>query len=788
MTKKTQRASTVEAKGQGTSQIIWTVIAAGFGGLLVLSFLAPVDSVSVFLGSALPQNLGWLLLAVLAAFAGRGTFLQVCPSRTEIAVVGFGLSWLVAVTWLDSRHGNGRAVWNGFWQVMSLASCFYIGRALLQCSQVRAMVILILLVGSTAMSFVGLEQVLISLPASRAKYAENPESMLAEYGLEAPPGSPRRAQFEARLNSPEPFANFALANSLASLLCMGVMLTGGALANLILREDGNRKEKRLKWSGIAGLSIALLTQSICLLLTRSRTAYLSMIVAVGLWLVLGWTRGRVRLTGRALRIASLTFGVLALVGFGWLLTVDRLVWSEAPKSISYRLEYWQATLAMIRDHVWTGVGLGNFQAYYPQYKLEQASEIIADPHNWILDIAATLSVPIAILAMGWIGVTIAKGIGASVLDAERVGTERVGARPPDTSSQESEKGDARGGRLALGLVLGAVIGGGLSAMMLAFAGNLDLPTNVIAWGLSAVLGWSAWRATSAESRVMETSAANLVAAVVAVVTCLLSSGSWQASGIAIPLMCLLAIHWLPSERWVAPIADRRAVDERWVAPIVAVAGFAIFVVQAWQPVTQSWMLVETAAAAQSNNERLRLFEQAVAADPLDTERAMHRVQLLAAKATETPDSNGFSVDASQVMAELKRLSPPNVVSFLIPKLAGEISMQLAANAARRGLSNQEYLVAAGGFYSLAVERYPSSVEMLVQHAAASALAEDWSAAKKSLEKAHQISDQTPHLDKKLAAQMILLPLKPVGFESQSDYVPAEPLADWLRTEIESKLR
>ena len=782
MTKKSQRASTVEAKGQGGSHTLWTVIAAGFGGLLVLSFLAPVDSVSVFLGSALPQNLGWLLLAVLAAFAGRGTFLQVRPSRTEIAVVGFGLSWLVAVTWLDSRHGNGRAVWNGFWQVMSLASCFYIGRALLMCSQVRAIVILLLLVGSTAMSFVGLEQVLISLPASRAKYAENPESMLAEYGLDAPPGSPRRAQFEARLNSPEPFANFALANSLASLLCMGVILTGGALANLILREDGNQKDKTLKWSGIAGLSIALLTQLVCLLLTRSRTAYLSIIVAVVLWLVLGWTRGRVRLTGRAVRIASLTFGVLALVGFGWLLTVDQLVWSEAPKSISYRLEYWQATLAMIRDHVWTGVGLGNFQAYYPQYKLEQASEIIADPHNWILDIAATSSVPIAILAIGWIGVTIAKGIGASVLDAQKAGT-----RPLDTGSlspRENEMGDVRGGRLVLGLVLGAAIGGGLSAVMLAFAGNLDLPTNVIAWGLSAALGWLAWRATSAQSVVMETGAANLVAAVVAVVTCLLSSGSWQASGIAIPLMCLLAMHWLPSVRWVAPIRG----SVRWVAPIVAAAGFAVFVVQAWRPVTQSWMLVETAAAARSSEERLQLFDLAVAADPLDTERALHRVQLLAAKATETPDSNGFSVVASQVMDELKRLSSPNVISFVIPKLAGEISMQLAANAARRGLSNQEYLVAAGGFYSLAVERYPSSVEMLVQHAAASALVEDWRTTKKSLEKAQQISDQTPHLDKKLAAQMILLPLKPVGFESQSDYVPAEPLADWLRREIESKLR
>ena len=779
MKMRSQRESAVGAKGQ-VPHTIWSVIAAVFGALMVVSFLTPVDSISVFVGTALPQNLGWLLLAVLTAFASRGSCLQVRPGRTEFVIVSCGLSWLIAVTWLASGHGNGRAVWNGFWQVMSLASCFYIGRALLRFSEVRATVILVMIVGCTAMSLIGLEQVLISLPANRAQYAENPERVLAEYGFDAPPGSPRRAQFEDRLNSPEPFANFALANSLASLFCLGVILTGGLFAHSILRDAPTQKDiprqidKARRWAGLTGLSISLLTQLICLLLTRSRTAYLSILVALGLWLILEWTRGKVRLTSRTLRITGMVVGAFALVGFGWLLTVDRLVWSEAIKSISYRLEYWQATLAMIRDHAWTGVGLGNFQAFYPQYKLEQASEVIADPHNWILDMAATLSVPIAVLSIGWIGVTLAKGIGACLIG-------ELSACP-----QETETESQRGRQLARGLVFGAAVGGGLSATMLGLAGNLDLPTNMIAWGLSAALGWLVWRA---ETR--QISPANLVASVVALLLCLLSSGSWQASGIAIPLMILLAIHWQWSARAQSDepqgLVQRLGVQS-WVAPLVAAAAFTIFVLQTWRPVMQSWMFVENAATARSAEERFRLFELAVAADPLDAERGMQKVQLLAVSANETSDAAAFTADASRVMHELNRISPPNVVGFLIPKLAGEISSQLAAYAARRGLPNQEYLNAAGGFYSLAVERYPSSVELLVQLAAASALAEDWPLAEKSLEKAWQISDQTPHLDKKLAAQMILLPLKPVGFESQSDYVPAEPFADWLRREIKAKLR
>ena len=726
----------------------------------------------------LPQNLGWLLLAALTTFASRNSIAKLRIGRTELVFVGCGLCWLIVVTWIASGHGNGRAVWNGFWQVISLASCFYIGRSILQYTQVRAAVIFLLLVGCTAVSFVGLEQVLISLPASRAKYAENPERVLSEYGLDAPPGSPRRAQFEARLNSPEPFANFALANSLAVLLCLGVLLTGGLLTNSILRDDITQKENVLRWSSVASLSIALVTQLTCMLLTRSRTAYLSILVAIGFWLLLEWARGKVRLKDRTFRMVGVSVGVLALVGFGWLLTVDSLVLSEAPKSMSYRLEYWQATLAMIRDHAWTGVGLGNFQAYYPQYKLEQASEIIADPHNWILDVAATMSVPIALLSTGWMGTTVGKGIVACLVD-----DMAIRARETETESKH-------GGQLARGLVLGAIVGGGASAAMLALTNNLDLPTNLIAWGLSATLGWLAWRGGACKI-----SASNLVAAVVALAMCLLSSGSWQASGIAVPMLVLLGIHWQLSARLQSvelpePVERHRWLRPglfSWLAPFVATSALTIFVFQTWRPVMQSWVLAENAAAARSVAEQYRLFELATAADPLDRDREMQAVHVLATTANEARDSTAFTVEANRVMQELKRISPPDVVGFLIPKLAGEISTQMAVSADRLGLPNQEYLSAAGGFYRLAVERYPSSVEMLVQHAAASALAGDWRSAANSVQKATQISDRTPHLDKKLAAQLIFLPLKPTGFNAQTDYVPAEPFAAWLRTEIDAKL-
>ncbi len=41
---------------------LWPLVSAGFGGLVVLGFLAPCDSTSVYQGTTLPGIFGWLAL------------------------------------------------------------------------------------------------------------------------------------------------------------------------------------------------------------------------------------------------------------------------------------------------------------------------------------------------------------------------------------------------------------------------------------------------------------------------------------------------------------------------------------------------------------------------------------------------------------------------------------------------------------------------------------------------------------------------------------------------------
>ena len=84
-------------------------------------------------------------------------------------------------------------------------------------------------------------------------------------------------------------------------------------------------------------------------------------------------------------------------------TLDRDRLAQASKSFGYRLQYWQSSLQMIADHPWLGCGPGNFQDAYTRYKLPEASEEIADPHNFLLEIWATAGTPAALAFLAVLG-------------------------------------------------------------------------------------------------------------------------------------------------------------------------------------------------------------------------------------------------------------------------------------------------------------------------------------------------------------------------------------------------
>ena len=153
---------------------------------------------------------------------------------------------------------------------------------------------------------------------------------------------------------------------------------------------------RYRWLYIAAALLLALT----LVLTYSRAAWLCFalqLLTLGLCLL--WRRFVAR---RALERTLLAGGAGLVVLLLLLLTLPpvrevlaRLLdWNGY--SMQGRLRFWQAALAIFRDHP-LGIGLGNFAYVYPQYQLDWKYYSV-DPHSWVLQLLCELGVAGGLIA------------------------------------------------------------------------------------------------------------------------------------------------------------------------------------------------------------------------------------------------------------------------------------------------------------------------------------------------------------------------------------------------------
>jgi len=76
--------------------------------------------------------------------------------------------------------------------------------------------------------------------------------------------------------------------------------------------------------------------------------------------------------------------------------------NDANYALIERLARWQAALNMLTDQPWTGVGFGNYQAVYEQYRLINWPTPLGHAHNIYLNVAAETGLPgLAAYAFLW---------------------------------------------------------------------------------------------------------------------------------------------------------------------------------------------------------------------------------------------------------------------------------------------------------------------------------------------------------------------------------------------------
>ncbi len=360
--------------------------------LITAAPLVPCESAAT-LGSHVVFDMLWLLVLVTWAFS---CWLRPRPvlhlGITGIVVIAFvclhGLSAIVM-----GGAGHARPALNMMWQYFGYAAAFFMIRQVARNGVAIRAICSALVALAVSLAALGFYQYFVSMPADVAAFERNPEAVVRSAGIDAPEGSPERRQFADRIRSKEPTATFALANSLAGFLTPCLVLVVGLAGWDRLREA--------PWRLVAGAVLIAAPLAGCLLLTKSRSAFVG--VAFGIVGVTIWDLVRRRLPRwPVLAGAALGLGCLLLLAT-WVGGLDRQVLTEAPKSLLYRMQYWRATMGMIVDYPGLGCGPGNFKECYTRYKLPEASETITDPHNFLLEICATSGVPAFMVFAGIAG-------------------------------------------------------------------------------------------------------------------------------------------------------------------------------------------------------------------------------------------------------------------------------------------------------------------------------------------------------------------------------------------------
>ncbi|MEK6261304.1 MAG: O-antigen ligase family protein [Planctomycetota bacterium] len=521
----------------------------------------------------------WLLIGIVAALAA---WRSGCAVRRLDGLDGSVLlligGQVVSAIVIVFTAGDKRAAVNVAWEWFGVGIVWFVLRSRLTSVSSREAFLRASVTTGVVLAGLGLWQHYISQPQMAAKYGPLFDRLRTASGSEAeaikhklytdgiPTEGPGLTLFEKRLrDSREPLGFFGLANTYGGCLAVWLVM---ALAELFAAW----RSGRVRWR-FAVLLISAGLIAWCLLLTKSRTAVMGAGCGTALLLAGSWSASlRLR---RVMLFFGLSVGLLiAVVGlllqFGGL---DREVLTEASKSFAYRLQYWDATSRLIADHPWRGVGPGNFRQHYLRYKLPEASEEIADPHNMFFDVAATGGAISLVGLVMLIGLTLfARGCGKRLPTADDIG---------ESPARSNRASPAKAARFAFWFA-------GLGPL-LAFAGLLglsgewdDRPLVLMVLWFAVAWTWRPWENRDSAAGRDQTQTG--FAAFVALAVHLLGAGGIAMPAVSQLLLALIALSGAPTDDSDAETCPKASRLFAIIAIVLAFASTA-FAGMALLPVT-----------------------------------------------------------------------------------------------------------------------------------------------------------------------------------------------------------
>jgi O-antigen ligase len=372
-------------------------------GLIALFVARPLFAgESAVLGDGMPVVMLWIALAVLWLLGALGRRSFTLRFRgADGALLLLVVLHTASALWAVQRASPRPAV-NLLWEWVGMGLSFLLARQLLVGRREAKAALAVMFCLAVAISGYGLYQYFYQFPQMRADFMRDPDAALRASGMWYEPGSRDRELFAMRLESPAPLATFALTNSLAGYLAPWLVIAAGIAV-------GARRENR--WPTRLAVGLCAWPVAGCLVLTKSRSAWgaaLLGLVLVGWFCLPKKTRVGWKLpAGLAVLLGAAAVAIVAAA------KIDVRLLTEAPKSLGYRWQYWQSTWSMIADRPLWGCGPGNFQPAYTQYMLPEASEEVADPHNFVLEVWATAGTPSLLALLTLLGLFAYRVLGHS---------------------------------------------------------------------------------------------------------------------------------------------------------------------------------------------------------------------------------------------------------------------------------------------------------------------------------------------------------------------------------------
>ncbi len=437
-------------------------------------------------------------------------------------------------------------------------------------------------------------------------------------------------------------------------------------------------------------------------------------------------------------------GVLAaiLIGVGIL---DREIITQAGRSLSYRREWWQASWPVItRSPIW-GVGPGNFRNHYLEFKLPFSSEEIADPHQFLIELASTGG---AVCLIGYLALLVISMLAA--------------ARPAERTPTTTKVGLGIEGWLGtlIGVVLVALIEVGLIPLVARPDEHPALLAVLFAAGMISLLGWVGGSWTDRALRPA------IVAGVVGLHIHYLTAG-----GVTFPTLMIASWVLLSSAAGSADHLPRASLIGPTVALVALTVGTFLFVFQQFAPRIERDLLSARARTIEARISKVwspsdpevrpELWARLVgefrtwtevlreAANRLPTDReswdrlAMAETSFMRLLARlRSPEEEQAYRRALKAWEEVVRVDPRRSISYARRGM-------LLEEAGASGL-DPEGLTRAEADFAKAASLYPNSAIRQWQWGS---LLQGLGRSEEGLARYRRAIelDQTPHLDKKLSA-------------------------------------